>query len=165
MNDILVREYKAEDRESVIDLILPIQQQEFGIPITREDQPDLSDIPNYYQKGNGNFWVAFCNRQVVGTVALIDIGNNAVALRKMFVKKPYRGSGHGTAVHLLQTVFNWTETHGISSIYLGTTAKFIAAHRFYEKSGFKKVDRETLPPSFPVMKVDTIFYRFSTNCR
>ncbi len=42
-------------QSGVEDVILPIQQTEFGIPITLADQPDLIDIPSFYQKGKGNF--------------------------------------------------------------------------------------------------------------
>jgi predicted N-acetyltransferase YhbS len=42
---------------------------------------------------------------------------------------------------------------------LGTTAKFLAAHRFYEKNGFREIAQTELPASFPVMTVDTKFYR------
>lgn len=161
MSELCVREYAKGDEGGVLDVILPIQQQEFGIAITREDQPDLAKIPHFYQQGNGNFWVALDGGQIVGTIALIDIGSGEVALRKMFVKKNYRGGGHGTAAKLLQTLFDWVESRKIPSVYLGTTDKFLAAHRFYEKNGFEKVSRETLPASFPVMKVDTVFYRWS----
>ena len=41
------------------------------------DQPDLLQIPQFYQSGAGNFWVALDGEEVVGTVALLDIGNRA----------------------------------------------------------------------------------------
>ena len=160
MSELLIREYAEGDRESVIDVILPIQQQEFGIAIAREDQPDLAEIPHFYQQKNGNFWVALDGGQIVGTIALIDIGSGEVALRKMFVKKSHRSVKHGAAARLLQTVFDWVESRKILSVYLGTTDKFLAAHRFYEKNGFEKISREALPASFPVMKVDMVFYRW-----
>ncbi len=34
---------------------LHIQQNEFKVPITINEQPDLMDIENFYQK-DGNFW-------------------------------------------------------------------------------------------------------------
>jgi GNAT superfamily N-acetyltransferase len=55
----------------------------------------------------------------------------------------------------------WAGMHGYTDIFLGTTAKFLAAHRFYEKSGFRDVAMDQLPASFPVMKVDTKFYRYA----
>ena len=47
---------------------------------------------------------------------------------------------------------------GIREIYLGTTPKFLAAHRFYEKNGFAEIGKESLPEAFPIMSVDTKFY-------
>ena len=144
--------------DGVVAVILPIQQSEFGIPITLGAQPDLQDIPNFYQRGDSNFWVALDEQEVVGTVALLDIGHDQVALRKMFVAAAYRGAEHGVARRLLETLLAWCRARGVREIYLGTTAKFLAAHRFYEKSGFREIARGELPESFPVMVVDTKFY-------
>jgi N-acetylglutamate synthase-like GNAT family acetyltransferase len=49
-------------------------------------------------------------------------------------------------------------TQGMRRIWLGTTDKFLAAHRFYDKHGFDQVMRQDLPAAFPVMAVDTRFY-------
>lgn len=144
--------------DAVVAVILPIQQSEFEIPITLELQPDLLDIPAYYQRGTGNFWIALFNGEVVGTVALADIGANQAALRKMFVKAAYRGASHGVATSLLETLLQCCRTRQVQEIYLGTTAKFLAAHRFYEKNQFSEIARNKLPPGFSVMAVDTKFY-------
>ena len=157
---IEIQPFSKQYSSGVADVIVPIQQEEFDIPITLEAQSDLLDIPQFYQKDNGNFWVALDSSEVIGTIALIDIGNNEGALRKMFVKKKYRGSGSGVAQNLLQTLFDWCKKHDYSSIYLGTTTKFHAAHRFYEKNAFIEVEKTELPDSFPVMSVDTKFYKY-----
>jgi hypothetical protein len=73
-------------------VILPIQQEEFAISITAEDQPDLLAITDFYQTGTGGFWVAKAAGRVVGTIGLKDIGNREAALRKMFVATDYRGA-------------------------------------------------------------------------
>lgn len=150
--------YAKEHASGVVSLILPIQQSEFDIPITLEAQPDLQDIPAFYRRGCGNFWVALDGRAVVGTVALLDIGNHQAALRKMFVATSHRGAEHGVAKRLLETMVRWCDAHEIDEVFLGTTAKFLAAHRFYEKNGFREIGRHELPKSFPVMAVDTKFY-------
>lgn len=160
MEGILVKEYSEEYKEEIVNLILQIQQKEFEIPITKEDQPDLNEIPKFYQSGEGNFWVALSKNKVVGTISLIDIGNQQAALRKMFVKAAYRGSHYKVAELLLLTLIEWSREHTMREIYLGTTEKFSAAHRFYEKNRFVLVDKETLPDSFPLMKVDTRFYKY-----
>ena len=155
---ISIRPYTTSDADGVVAVILPIQQSEFGIPITLDAQPDLLDIPRFYQRDHGGFWVAENNGVIVGTIALLDIGNRQGALRKMFVSRTHRGSEHGVAKGLLETLLDWCHHHDIDEIYLGTTAAFLAAHRFYEKNGFTEVAKSALPAAFPVMAVDSKFY-------
>ena len=159
--NLIVKQYSNEYQDQVVELILHIQQQEYNIPITKNDQPDLFNIQDTYQKGNGNFWVAICNHKVVGTISLLDIGNNQVALRKMFVDKEYRGSKFRTASLLLNHAIKWAKEYSINTIYLGTTPQFLAAHRFYEKNGFTSIDLNDLPENFPILNVDKKFYRFT----
>ena len=156
---ISISPYVAADRDGVGALIVGIQRSEFGIQITYDQQPDLKDIPGFYQQGAGNFWVARSGDAVVGTISLKDIGNAQVALRKMFVDAAHRGRAAGVAQALLDTAVAWARAKGVKEIILGTTVKFLAAHRFYEKNGFGRVTVDTLPPAFPRMAVDEIFYR------
>ena len=143
----------------VVDTILPIQTLEYGIPITLANQPDLLDIPGFYRRGNGNFWVALADGEVVGTLALLDLGQGQGALRKMFVQAPFRGRAAGVSAALLDTLLRWAVSRNLRSLYLGTTEKFLAAHRFYEKHGFQEIQPAELPDTFPVMAVDNKFYR------
>jgi N-acetylglutamate synthase-like GNAT family acetyltransferase len=145
--------------KDVGSLIVSIQRDEFEIPITLEDQPDLQDIPVFYQQGAGNFWVALSDGEVVGTVALLDLGNRQAALRKMFVHASYRGPKNGVSACLLDTLFKWSRARHVNEVYLGTTEKFLAAHHFYERNGFQQIAASELPPRFPKMAVDTRFYR------
>ncbi|SDD30017.1 GNAT family N-acetyltransferase [Kordiimonas lacus] len=158
---ISIKAYEAYHKDGVRDLILPIQREEFGIDISYDDQPDLHDIEGFYQKGKGGFWVALDGHAVIGSIALVDIGAGQVALRKMFVSQAYRGRIYGVAQKLLDFVISEARGTGVTDIYLGTTAAFLAAHRFYEKNGFDLVDETSLPESFPRMAVDTRFYRMA----
>jgi GNAT superfamily N-acetyltransferase len=158
---ISVSPFTSADRDGVAKLIVGIQRGEFGIAITYDDQPDLKDIPGFYQTGNGNFWVARGGANIVGTISLKDIGNAQVALRKMFVDAAHRGRAHGVAQRLLDTSIAWARQRSVRDIFLGTTAKFLAAHRFYERNGFAEIDPSALPTAFPRMAVDTKFYRLS----
>lgn len=156
-----IRPYQPCDQAGVLAVILPIQQQEFAIPITLAQQPDLQDIPGFYQRGAGNFWVALADDQVVGTIALRDIGDGAAALRKMFVSAAYRGQPHQVAAQLLQHLLQWAAAAQVQDIYLGTTAQFVGAQRFYEKHGFAPVEKAVLPAAFPLMLVDSKFYHYA----
>ncbi len=48
-----------EHGKQAVDLILPIQQIEFNVPVTLEAQPDLLNIDQFYYKDGGAFWGSF----------------------------------------------------------------------------------------------------------
>ena len=152
-----IASYQPQYQTAVIELILTIQQQEFGLPITLKEQSDLLNIPTVYQQRKGNFWVALDSNRVIGTLAAIDIGDRQLALRKMFVATPYRGTGVGG--QLMNMLCRWAVQRQVSEVYLGTVEVFKGAHRFYEKYGFQQIDKLDLPTTFPIMQGDTQFYQ------
>lgn len=158
MDKVAIRRFDPLDQDGVTALIVSIQNAEFGIAITAQDQPDLQEIPEFYQRDAGDFWVAQApGGEMAGTIALRDIGEGAAALRKMFVHPAYRGA-RGVARALLGTLLDHARKRGLSRIYLGTADRFLAAHRFYARNGFQPIDPALLPPTFPRMMVDTRFY-------
>jgi N-acetylglutamate synthase-like GNAT family acetyltransferase len=154
-----IETYNIKYQQEVIDLILNIQQNEFNVPVTIKDQPDLLDVENFYCKNNGNFWIALENDKVIGTIALIDIDNKQSCLRKMFVHKDFRGKEKGTGQLLLDALINWCREKNIKEVYLGTIDTMLAAHKFYTRNGFIEIDKTQLPATFQVMKVDNKFFK------
>jgi len=149
----IANEYENE----AANLIINIQQNEFGVPITLEDQPDLFNIQNFYHAGGGGFWGAFIEDELVGTIALVKFDEHEAAIRKMFVKKEFRGKEFSIAQKLLETLIQYSKENGIDDLYLGTVSILKAALRFYEKNGFEYIEKEALPEKFPLMKPDTVF--------
>ncbi len=149
-----VRAYEPGDHAQVVDLVLPVQQQEFGIPITYEEQADLQDPLAFF---GGRFWVAVDGDRVLGCVGLLDVGEGTGVVRKMFVSADARGTGAAKA--LLDALLDGARRDGMTELLLGTTSAYHAAHRFYEKHGFTRVDPDDLPERFPRMAVDSRFYR------
>lgn len=157
-----VQPFSPRFTKDVSELILGIQRGEFAVDVTLEDQPDLLEIPSFYQAAGG-FWLALDGPpeapRLAGTIALIDFGAGRAALRKMFVRSDRRGPAWGIARRLLDTAVSWCGENEIGEIYLGTLSILHAAHRFYEKNGFVSIDRDALPSDFPLMPIDTNFYR------
>jgi GNAT superfamily N-acetyltransferase len=136
------------------------------VATSAEKQPDLRDIPGFYQQGAGNSWLVFMGGldgepELAGTIALKDVGQGVCALRKMFVKKELQGGERGVAAALMRTLLGWAGERGTREIYLGTVDVYHAAHRFYEKNGFVEVHRKDVPGGVPLMDVDVKFYRYS----
>ncbi len=96
MSNIRIDLYSEKYMQDVGLMINHIQKNEFGIPISLDDQPDLVMISDYYRQGNGNFWIATDGDTLVGSIALKDMGNGQASLKKMFVKAEYRGEPHRT---------------------------------------------------------------------
>lgn len=147
--------------QHAVGLILPIQQVEFGVPITIKDQPDLLDIDTYYTQPGGGFWGAFNGDELIGTIALINVGHATGVIRKMFVKKEFRGKGLGVAQHLLESLLEHSRTKQLTDLYLGSVDQMKAAHRFYERNGFERIKPEELPGIFPRMALDNVFFHLS----
>jgi len=144
----------------VAELILPIQRNEFNVPITLTDQPDLLDLEAAYFDPGGHFWGAFAGEELAGTIGLLApaTGPPFGVIRKMFVKKEYRGAPWRIAQQLLTTLIAYSRDSGMEDLYLGTISRMHAAHRFYERNGFIRLEKENLPPAFPRMAVDDVFY-------
>lgn len=151
--NIKIEEYQALYHKQVIDLVTSIQQQEFNLPITYADQPDLAEILKFFDI----FLVAVIEDKIVGTIGLKQFKDFAI-LRKMFVKKDFRGGNLGVAQKLLAYMEEKAILCNISQIYLGTTEIFKAAHRFYKRNNYIETLKSGLPEDFPVMKIDTKFY-------
>jgi len=164
-NIFTIQPLSNEHSKQAIALILPIQQIETGVAVTIQDQPDLFDIDGVYTQPGGGFWGAISAKdgELIGTIALIHVGHNTGVIRKMFVKKEYRGRELGIAQQLFQTLIDYSQTKGITELYLGTVEKLKAACRFYERNAFKRINAEDLPGYFLRMQVDDTFYHLSTN--
>lgn len=140
-------------------LINSIQTREFHLPITLDDQPDLTSIADTYQHDGGNFWVALHGDHVVGTIGLMPLNAQQADLRKLFINAAYRGRPYNLAKRLLDTCLAWAMTHHFREVYLETTDVFLAAQRFYQKNNFREIPASDLPASFPILKIATNFYR------
>lgn len=123
--------YNDTYKQAVIDLILSIQKEEFGVAVDLADQPDLQDIHAHYSQ----FWLAVDEEKgVVGTLGIVKFNERQAVLKKMFVNVEYRGKS--VAQLLLDNLFEYCRIENIKEIYLGTVEQFKAAHRFYEKMAF-----------------------------
>jgi GNAT superfamily N-acetyltransferase len=156
---LTIRPLSNADRDTAAALILPIQQGEFNVPITLADQPDLLDIEHFYFQPGGHFWGAFVDGELAGTIGLLAPTGNFGVIRKMFVKAGFRGKPWSLAQRLLESLISHARDAGMRHLYLGTIHHMHAAHRFYEKNGFTRIDKAHLPTGFPLMPVDNTFYQ------
>ncbi|KLT68415.1 GNAT family acetyltransferase [Flavobacterium sp. ABG] len=158
-----IKPIQNEYEREIINLILNIQQNEFNVAITLEDQPDLLNIKNFYYESGGCFLGAFIDEKLVGTIALVKFNEENAAVRKMFVLKEYRGKEYNIAQQLLEQLITYSKENGLSNLYLGTVSILQAALRFYERNNFIAIEKEALPHDFPLMQADNVFRQLQLN--
>jgi GNAT superfamily N-acetyltransferase len=110
--------------------------REFGFEPDPEIDPDLVDPAAIYTA----LWVALAGGEVVGSVALRDLGGNALELKRMYLRSSQRG--HGLGKRLLATALEWARANGAQVIKLDTSERMETAQRLYEAYGFRRVPGE-----------------------
>jgi GNAT superfamily N-acetyltransferase len=145
---ISIQIYADIYQKQVENLVLGIQNGEFNLGLTAQDQPDLPNIGEFYKEGC--FWIALNEQnQVMGTIGLEPLNEKQAVLRKMFLDKSMRGNKDlNLAQNLFETLVNYTQQKGYQELWLDTPLMAQAAHRFYERNGFELMPRANVPKSY-----------------
>ncbi|XP_067107219.1 N-acetylaspartate synthetase-like [Osmerus mordax] len=99
---------------------------------------DMGDIEGCYMNTpDCCLWVAVQGDRVIGVVAAVShlSGDGAVELKRMAVDRSCRRRGVGEL--LGQKVLEFASARGNPSVVLGTTSYSPAAHKLYQKLGFR----------------------------
>lgn len=151
-----IESYSKKYDNEIIPLILNIQNNEAGIGLSLQEQPDLLDIEQYYLQNGGEFWIALSGDNVIGTIGLMIKEQQCAVLKKFFVKKEFRSQKVGLALY--NELLEYAKSTGVHYIILDTPAVAHASHKFYEKAGFCKISTEELPVPYSYPDRDSILY-------
>jgi putative acetyltransferase len=110
--------------------------REFGFEPDSDLDPDLDEPDRHYAA----LWVAELGGEVVGSIALRDLGDRALELKRMYLRRALRGRGLGK--RLLTLAVDWARARGAAVIRLDTSDRMQAAKALYEAYGFRRVPGE-----------------------
>ncbi len=108
--------------------------REFDFSADPELDADLADPLATYAA----IWVAVAGVDVVGSVALRDLGGSTLELKRMYLRPGCRGQGLGRG--LLETALDWAREGGARAVRLDTSERMGEARALYEAYGFRRVD-------------------------
>jgi len=110
--------------------------REFGFEPDPQLDPDLAEPGRPYAA----LWIAEVDGEVVGSVALRDLGDGALELKRMYLRRAQRGRGLGK--RLLTTAVDWARARGATLIRLDTSERMEVAQALYKAYGFERVPGE-----------------------
>ena len=110
-----------------------IYKDEFEITIG-EDEILNEDLYKYIKEG-GSFLIAIDeDGNLLGTIGGRIVNDETLEVKRMYVKKEYRGCG--IAQELLNTLERFAEDNGFKYLVLGTYERMWRAIGFYQKNLF-----------------------------
>lgn len=145
----VIRRYAETDHAAVRDLFVRINQ-ELAPPELREAFAryvevslvnEIDRLAEYYGEKSGAFFVAYDANALAGMFGVEGVGTPSAELRRMYVDRPYRGSG--LARTMLAEAERICREAGTSMMTLSTSELQQAALAFYRKSGYRLVREET----------------------
>lgn len=156
----MIKIYKERYKEEIINLILFVQNNEFQLNISVEEQSDILDIQTHYLKDGGNFWVALNeSEKVVGSIGLQKKTIEIFVLKKFFVYLEYRGKEYSVGQGLFDVLIEYSKQQGITTILLDTPSIAKRSHHFYEKNGFKEITKKELPIAYDYPDRNSLLYK------
>jgi putative acetyltransferase len=129
---MIIQRYEDSRKEEVFDVVLEILK-EHGFEYDRFKDADLEDINNYYFTSGGIFYIGIAAGKVVGTAAVRKCKEDLCEIRRIYLKKDFRGKGNGKK--LLLTALHFAEEN-CSGIMLKTDPTLKNAIGMYLKNGF-----------------------------
>lgn len=145
----MIVSYQEEYQTALIRLILGIQNNEFHLGISLNEQPDLIQIKRHYLDIGGGFWLALNQEeQVIGTIALQKETEEIGILKKFFISEAYRGREFGISQKLYETLLDFAKKEKFVILLLDSPAEAKRSHAFYRKMGFQLIGKDALPISY-----------------
>jgi N-acetylglutamate synthase-like GNAT family acetyltransferase len=157
MMKIEINFFNKRYQDELAEFVLQIQNNEFNLGFTRNEQPDLINTEEFYK--NGGFWIARIEGGIIGSIGLEKIDSENGIVRKLFVKKEFRGDGSLIAQKLYNLLISRAKEIGFNKILLDTPSVAKASHRFYEKNGFIKLNQNEIPKYYKYPDRNSLIYQ------
>ncbi|MCK5660146.1 MAG: GNAT family N-acetyltransferase [Methanosarcinales archaeon] len=126
---------QMQNRQAEIQKLVLGVLEEHGFEYDPKKDSDLEDIEGYYLqgKGSGVFYTGMVDGEIVGTSAVRQVDDKRCEIKRIYVKKEYRGKGYGKKLFLCALEFAKENYHVIE---LKTDSTLDIAIGMYLKYGF-----------------------------
>ncbi len=138
----LIRQHRAGDIGWIVHRHGVIYSEEYGWDETFEalTAEILAEFIQDYNPKRERIWIAEQDGEKVGSVMIVDSGNQVAKLRLFLVESKARGRGIGKK--LIEECIEFSKQNGYKKITLWTQSNLMAARHLYSKYGFELVEEE-----------------------
>lgn len=135
---VSIRRIAQGDAETVRGLVKDIMQTELADASPAYTLHDLDDPVKYYGGNNDIFLVAERDGKIIGTVAIKEDSPETALLRRVFVRKDFRGRGYGEK--LMSNAVEFCFAHHYQTVIFRGTDQMRQALKLCLKQGFEEDD-------------------------
>lgn len=97
-------------------------------------EKELANLPGKYALPKGRLYLARCDGNLAGCVAIKPVEDNKCEIKRLYVRPEYRGEKIGSL--LIEEIIKDAKHIGYHSVRLGTLTTLREAVALYEKKGF-----------------------------
>ena len=133
----VIREWRPTDTEAIYRIVEETLPEYGFTPDAETSERDLINIEESYLGQGGAFYVLDLEGSVIGTVGFFGVDAVTCKLRKMYVRRNYRGEGFGKL--LLEVAIEKARERGYLYMILETSGRMREAVGLYLATGFREV--------------------------
>lgn len=135
---MIIKTFSTSLTSGVKDFVLGVLKEQ-GFEFDPNKDFDLDNIDKHYLQSGGVFYVGIVDGAIIGTSAVRRIDNNRCEIKRIYVRKDFRGRGFGRELFLKALEF---AGQNYSVAVLKTDARLTDAIGLYLKNGFSVVKEE-----------------------
>ncbi len=129
---------RTDATDAVKELVLGVLNEE-GFEYDPAKDFDLGNIEGYYLQNRGIFYIGVVDGKIIGTSAVRRIDDKKCEIKRIYVRKDFRGRGFGRA--LFTRALKFAEDN-YSTVILKTDVRLKGAINLYRRNGFSVVKEE-----------------------
>ena len=135
---MIIKTFSCSHAKEVKELVIGVLKGE-GFEYDSVKDFDLDDIEKYYLKNGGIFYVGIMDGYIIGTSAVKKIDDNKCEIKRIYLKKEFRGRGFGKELFLKALEY---AQDNYSTIVLKTNVELKDSINMYIKNSFSAVKKE-----------------------
>ena len=135
---MIIKTFSTSQTKEVKELVLGVLNEQ-GFEFDPNKDFDLDNIDKYYLQSGGVFYVGLVDGAIIGTSAVRRVDEERCEIKRIYVRKEFRGKGFGKDLFLKALGF---AEENYSMVTLKTDAKLTDAIGLYLKNGFSVVKEE-----------------------